>query len=86
MSDDDEHWRYRQPENRADVIARAMSRLTFGATATGQEQVDPINTSSKAQKPLQERLEAMFSDFVYIDGAPMPLTQTLARRLGYHVE
>ena len=82
---DDTVWN-RAPRPKQQVVAEEMARLQFGQPEQERRRRD-MDVSDEEREAFQQRAMDLFADdFVVIQGAPYPLTKTLARQLGYDVD
>lgn len=82
----DEFW-YQPKRPKGEVVAEAMSRLTFLPKDEPPPAPAFLPTTDEERRAFYERQDKMFANgYVIVRGAPYPLSKTLARQLNYDVD
>lgn len=75
------------PRSKKQVVDEEMSRLQFGKAHEARARRDVGDITDAEREAFAKRSMDLFADdFVVVQGAPYPLTKTLARQLGFDVD
>lgn len=77
----------RSPRSKQQVVAEEMARLKFGRAHEERARRDAGDVTDAEREAFAKRSMDLFADdFVVVQGAPYPLTKTLAKQLGFDVD